>query len=83
MKIEWLNDDMTQCLVTKGWFKKRQALITRDKRTEKWQHIDGEDYWDSWRGNPVEYTREELLKVRANAARWQPVTNLPKAKVVK
>lgn len=27
MKIEWLNQEKTRALITKGWFRKRQAEV--------------------------------------------------------
>jgi hypothetical protein len=27
MKIEWLNGDLTEAIVTRGWFRKRQAHV--------------------------------------------------------
>lgn len=33
MKIEWKNEEMTEALITKGWFKKRSADVKLGTRT--------------------------------------------------
>lgn len=30
MKIEWLNEELTECIVTRGWFRKVRAHLKRD-----------------------------------------------------
>ena len=87
MKIDWMNDELTEARVTRGWWKWQQvALITRRadadavKRYVRWAFASGRKFDHS---ELVEGERENELERRADAADWLPVSAMPAARVVK
>lgn len=88
MKIEWLNTELTRARLTKGWFKKRQAIVVWKLRRES----DPDD-WDYESGarctvsieRALDSGRIKELRVRKAAveeSNWVPV-GLPVAKLLK
>lgn len=83
MKIEWLNERMTEAIVTRG---KRWARVRSDHwNGEDWQFVETGAFlgvWMSWRI----YRRRRAALSAADRARrdgkeWQPVHSLPRAEV--
>lgn len=87
MKIEWLNDDLTECYVVRGWLRKRRAHVVfrrLDKdEPRKWIFVKtGSSVFSSDRGleswintkcqEETERRRLEASKLR-NAGVWEPI----------
>jgi hypothetical protein len=89
MKIEWLNDEMTEARLIRGWFRKQHATV----KLTPMRHVSG-NYWafapsgdevgDSIRRaiehdkRCEEWRRKEAIK----ESNWQPLRSLPSARVV-
>jgi hypothetical protein len=74
MKIEWLNEDCTEAIVTRGWFRKRRAHIKRDDTwacptTSVWKFVNTGRWLSSGKGilieDDVERARAKKMKRRA------------------
>ncbi len=87
MRIHWLNDELTEAIVTRGiWWRKRQAHVKHEAGTMyTWR------YMPSVREVEVSVCRAIIRAARikrkrrdrsAGAVDWQPVRSLPKARVV-
>lgn len=84
MKIEWLNRERTEAIVTRGWWRrKRRAHVERFEPEHSWEK--------RWRfvpsGNLAADIAYEVERQRALAigrdkhdADWQPVCDLPVAR---
>lgn len=74
MKIEWLNAECTEAIVTRGWFRKVQAHVIRDNA-----------YWTfaaTKRRMPRRFDREldeAMERDRHARHEWVPVAALPSA----
>jgi hypothetical protein len=81
MKIEWLNDRRTKALITRGWFRKRQAEVFLYCEGGHW-------YYTELGGYRVGPHLSYWLQLRLDSARkngrsaWKPVSKLPSARVV-
>lgn len=96
MKIEWLNDECTEAIVTRGWFRKRWAHVKRGNRLVSGDYSD--TYRDCWvfaaTGRYVGWRTDSALDgdiARRKAQRerdriagkeWVPVPALPAARLV-
>lgn len=99
MVIQWLNSDMTEALVTRGWWRwKRQAHVVYLEphevvgypRLRGWYHVATQRACDHRLVQLIgkHSGREARKQHRALVAErergnWQPVRSLPKARVVK
>ena len=91
MRIEWLNDEMTEAVVTRGvWRWKRRALVklqprpkTYDQENAVWAYaISGKDCeYDLV--SSLDSCRKSTRKRRQHEQDWQPVSPMPRARVVK
>lgn len=80
MKIEWLNPEMTEAVVTRGIFRKRQAQIRRvsTNYSDTWVFMSGRSFPYP---RTVECHRDAELRLRDRDLDWQPVRSLPRAEV--
>lgn len=88
MKIRFTNPDMTECVITKGIFRRRSTALTREeerylKPDRYWHYQDGDTYSANFSGDHPEYLRNAELKRRKEATRWLPETKLPQATALK
>ena len=86
MKIEWLNDEMTEAIVTRGWlWLKRRAHVERFEPEHtydpRWRHVESKNV-DSSVSWECECERDYVIEQRRLDGDWQPVRSLPKARVV-
>lgn len=91
MKIEFLNADCTEAIVTRGWFAKRQAHVVRVSDIHNncwaWRFVASErrvvdSDWSLAR--ELEHSRGAELIRRAEEKDWRPVTGqFPKARLLK
>jgi hypothetical protein len=85
VKIEWLNDEMTEAIVTVGWFRKRQARVRIEHNVysaDSWHHVTTGNGLSDAQRRVLNRTRESVFRDRAAAKEWQPVRSLPPARVV-
>ena len=93
MKVEWLNDELTEAQLTKGWFRKLTARAIRgskwNKDTKKydatdyrWYYPDGTHIKDGKWWCSMEKRRDAELQRRMLRGNWIPVAKLPKAVVL-
>jgi hypothetical protein len=79
MTIEWLNSEMTEAIVTRGFWRKERAHV---------RYVG--PYWHSWEHVPSANSVRDHVAARLHNERvritkerdWQPVRPLPKAKVM-
>jgi hypothetical protein len=79
MKVEWLNDDLTEARLVRGWLRKRYALVHRARSDREG---DKNLYWfydDS--GTHVGHDLEHWIDEQRKQGHWKPLTRLPKATV--
>lgn len=92
VKIEWLNDDYTRAAVTKGWFRKKVAIVYRELG-QSWRHagtevnvskaVENALYSAKWKAMAKNAKTIEALKANIEAEHWIPVGTLPTAKLLK
>ena len=89
MKIEWLNDEMTEARVTRGWWRQEVAhvcYVVPKYESNYWTFVPSGDKVDQslttfiCRSQVAEKDRRLEQKRGAN---WQPVWAMPAAKVVR
>jgi hypothetical protein len=79
MTIQWLNDELTEAIVTRGWlWWKRQAHVRRGSGIPlTWRYAS-----DRHVGGGLRHALERRRNRERGDTDWQPVRPLPKAKVV-
>ena len=84
MRIEWLNGEMTEALVIKGWFRKRQARLLRTEYYGPvWKFaVSGNEAGGSLR-RALESERRREERRREIDRDWQPVESLPSARLLR
>lgn len=92
MKISWLNEDCTEAIVTRGWWRPKSAEVKRIEMPEP-QHPP-KDGWvfantgrhvilvDFWLAGELESCRTKELERRANDRDWLDTGRFPRAQVV-
>jgi hypothetical protein len=83
VRIDWLNDEMTEARVTKGWlWWKRAALVKRlSEYIWKFQSSNRDiDDGTRWKLNDA---RDEEMARRRDIEDWQPVKPLPPARMLR
>lgn len=88
MKITWLNPQLTEALVTRGWWRwKRQARVqSKSGAYERWVFAgtDVEVDWKVRRYLNDAVTQIYVERIReAERSNWQPASSLPEAKAVR
>lgn len=85
MKIEWLNSDLTEARVTRGWWRWKRVAHVKYTPITIWRFASGDDVGDLW--VPLQGARTEEMERREQQAlrdrNWQPVSSPPVAKVVR
>jgi hypothetical protein len=85
VKIEWLNDDLRAARLTRGvlWWK-QVACVKRisndDYRSRRWAHCASGNICDE--SQHVEDTRTLEIARRRSVNDWQPVRQLPHARLL-
>lgn len=77
MKIEWLNDEKTRALVTKGWFRKRCAEVYKASDAW-WRFRANEERVSSFMGSRLDNERDRSRRIDP----WRPVERMPTARLV-
>jgi hypothetical protein len=91
VKTRWLDDDYTKAAVTKGWFRRRVAIV--HKVAGYWYYAGtdvrvGYDVEDAlqrarWTANAQRDKNMRELKACIEEEHWIPIPTLPKAKLLK
>lgn len=90
MKIEWLDSDMSEAIVTRGVFRKSQARVrwvakplSYDADHKVWKYaVSGREVeYDI--ANSLDEARKQEQKRREHQLDWQPVTPMPQARQVR
>ncbi len=77
MRIEWLDSDYRHARVTRGWIRKRTAVVYQHAVGGWWRYENGDEL-------PVGYLDWRLDRAQAKGrSPWKPVRALPEARVVK
>jgi hypothetical protein len=79
MKIEWLNDDKTEARVTKGWFRKRSAIVYIEVIGGYWRFRSNREQVGWW----VDMGLDDARKKAVQASPWIPVEPLPRARLLR
>jgi hypothetical protein len=88
VKIQWLNDNCTECILTVGLFTKRHTILTREYSV-KWSMPSGirldDDGSTIVSEGDVENARNKELQRRRKSQDWQPgeASTLPTATLYK
>lgn len=87
MKIEWLNADCTEAIVTRGWFRKSQARVRWHASTEKsgWRYAANDEQCEDWLCAALYDADARERRIRTEARKrsaWQPVARFPKARLL-
>ncbi len=98
MKITWLNDEMTEAVITRGWWRKKQASVVRSKDSKdefrhdyEWKrhwffvetgYLIGKGYSIKLEKARQRRTAEAEWKSR-HGKEWVPVVGLPRARLLK
>lgn len=89
MKIQWLDEACTEAIVTRGWFRKRQAHVKLFGellgRTWRFLPSRNEVRQDSWLAiclDSERHARTATPRPPRRPSDWQPVRALPPARVV-
>lgn len=96
MKIQWLNPECTSAVITRGWFRKRTAIVQRTWNAEwrewHWHFASGRYVSDSDKKLAVSLTeaRQDELDRQIDARRkqddqrdWVDTGSFPKARALK
>lgn len=75
MKVEFLNDEKTEALVTVGWIWKKQATLIRSV-------YYGKVYWE-FSGTTKSWWREDEIEKARGSPIWTKVAKLPEARWLK
>jgi hypothetical protein len=81
VNIVWLNDSLTEALVTRGWWRKRQARVYLFTEGGTWRYRIDSSRVGFWLDESLDRARVKERKRRTRY--WQPVLPLPKARVAK
>lgn len=91
MKIQWLDDERTRAIVTRGWWRKRQAEVRRltDKEradayhSDRWVFASGDraSELNSWLESERDAQRKLDEKRAVEERNWRPVAEIPEARV--
>jgi hypothetical protein len=77
VKIEWLNEKMTEAIVTRGWWRWRTRAHVIQASDGDWMFVKTSAWaWDINRD--LKFARAEAIK----SSPWEPIRKLPRAKVV-
>lgn len=87
MKIDWLNSDMTEAQLTRGWWRwKRRAVVVRFEPEHswdpRWKHMESGKVMESGESYCIETERSEAMQRHENERDWQPVRDVPRARLV-
>lgn len=88
MKIEWLDNELTQAIVYRGVFRKRAAYVRRITQ-EEWDKQSHRNWWRFVASDRV-FPHNEWMERRRMLARhygderrdWLPVNELPRARAL-
>jgi hypothetical protein len=83
MRIDWLNDDLTEARVTRGFWWWKRVTILRGTHPPVWSYPSGEQMLDGALILLLDRKRRRELLRRGFDRNWQPVRSLPSARVVK
>jgi hypothetical protein len=87
MKILWLDEHCTRAIVTRGWFRKRSAAVTREANdaAHVWRFASGREVYDSdwYLSRELERHRIRELHNRAEQRDWIDTGRIPTARLLK
>jgi hypothetical protein len=86
MRIEFLNDSLTEARVTRGWWRWKRVAVVKQAGFILWHYASGDevDRAMSEHLSMFAIDKREAAKRRQEQLRnWQPLSPLPQAKAVR